>query len=103
MGFLIEVFWALLLVGVPVGIFTLALFWWALQGGHFKESLDSNALRREIKAMSGRKKKKTKEDKKKEDKNSIRSRNNGPNLVEGFTESLHFLRISSWKCSRLSR
>lgn len=56
------------MVGVPVGIFTLALVWWALQGGHFKESLDSDALRREIKAMSGRKKKKTKEDKKKEDK-----------------------------------
>jgi len=67
-GFLIEVFWAFLLVGVPVGIFTTALVWWALQHGHFKESLDSDALRREMKAMSRRRKKKTKEDKKEEDK-----------------------------------
>ncbi len=64
MGFLIEVFWALLLVGVPIGIFTLALVWWALQSRYFKESLDGNALRREIKAMSGRNKKKTKKEKK---------------------------------------
>lgn len=60
MGFLIEVFWALFLVGVPVGVFTLALVWWALQGGHFKESLDTGALIREIKAMSRNNKKKKK-------------------------------------------
>lgn len=56
-----EVFWALLMVGVPVGVFTLALVWWMLQGGHFKESLDTNALQREIKAMSKSKRKKKKE------------------------------------------
>ena len=69
MGFLIEVFWALLLVGVPVGIFTLALVWWALQSKHFKEFLDGNALRREIKAMSGRDKKKSKKENKEQNKN----------------------------------
>jgi hypothetical protein len=69
-GFLIEIFWALLMVGVPIGVFTLALVWWALQGGHFKESSDVDALKREIKAMSkGSKKgskKKTRAEKKEE-------------------------------------
>ena len=62
MGFLIEVFWALFLVGVPIGIFTLALVWWSLQGGHFKESTDTDALMREIKTLTGRRKKKSKKD-----------------------------------------
>lgn len=64
MGFVIEVFWALLMVGVPIGVFTLALVWWALQGRDFKESSDTDALRREIKAMSQSRKKKSKKDKK---------------------------------------
>jgi hypothetical protein len=51
-GFLVEVIWALLLVGAPVGVFTLALVWWALQHGHLKESNDTGALRQELKAMS---------------------------------------------------
>jgi len=63
-GYLIEVFWALLMAAVPIGIFTLALVGWALQSGHFKESLDTGALQREIKAMSGNRKKKNKEGKK---------------------------------------
>ena len=69
-GFVIEFFWALLMVGVPIGVFTLALVWWALQGRHFKESSDTDALRREIKAMSQRSKKgnkkKTRAEKKEE-------------------------------------
>ena len=52
MGFLIEVFWALLMVGVPIAVFTLAITWWVLQRGHFQELLDTKALQREIKAMS---------------------------------------------------
>lgn len=58
MGFLIEVFWAVLMVGLPVGVFTLALVWWALKGGHFKEFSDTDALQEEIKAMGGKKRKK---------------------------------------------
>jgi len=61
-GFLIEVFWALLMVGVPIGLFTLALVWWALQQGHFQETLDARALGREMKAMSRANKKRRKED-----------------------------------------
>jgi hypothetical protein len=57
-GFFVEIFWALLLVGVPIAIFTLALVWWALHGGHFKEASDTKALMAEIKAMRGKKKKK---------------------------------------------
>jgi hypothetical protein len=57
-GFLIEVFWALLMVGVPIAVFTLALVWWALRGGHFKETLDTRALEREMKAMAKTSKKK---------------------------------------------
>jgi hypothetical protein len=62
-GFLAEILWAALLVGAPVAAFTLALVRWALQRGHLKESTDTGALRRELKAMSGsRKKKKQKSD-----------------------------------------
>ena len=62
MEFLIEVVWASLLVGVPIGLFTLALVWWALLGGHLKESTNTNALVREMKAMSMSDKKKKKKD-----------------------------------------
>ncbi len=58
MGFLIEVFWAVLMVGAPISVFTLALVWWALQRGHFQETLDTRALEREMKAMSRNNKKK---------------------------------------------
>ena len=57
MNFLIEVFWALLMVGVPIAAFTLAMFWWALERGHFKESLNTRALERELKTMSANSKK----------------------------------------------
>jgi hypothetical protein len=57
-GFLIEVFWAVLMVGAPISVFTLALVWWALQRGHFQETLDTRALEREMKAMSRNNKKK---------------------------------------------
>ena len=62
MGFLIEVFWARLMVGLPIAAFTLAIVWWALQRGHFKETLDTRALGREIKNFS-RKNKKNKKNK----------------------------------------
>ena len=64
MEFLIEIFWALLMVGVPVGVFTLALVWWVLQRGHLKGSLDAAALKQEILAMSHSKKKRKKKNKK---------------------------------------
>jgi hypothetical protein len=57
MDFLIEVIWALGLVGVPIALFTLAMVWWALQRGFFKETLDTRALEREIKALSRNNKK----------------------------------------------
>jgi hypothetical protein len=59
--FLIEVFWALLMAGIPIGIFTLALVWWALRGGYSKETLDSRGLKREMQAM-GKKNKKGKQE-----------------------------------------
>jgi len=65
--FLTEIFWALLMVGVPVGIFTLALVWWVLQRGHLKGSLDSAALKQEIIAMSQSKKKNKNKNKNKEE------------------------------------
>jgi hypothetical protein len=57
MYFLIEVIWALVLVGVPIALFTLAIVWWALQRGFFKETLDTRALEREIKSLSRKNKK----------------------------------------------
>jgi hypothetical protein len=62
-GILNEVFWALLMVGVPIALFTLVLVFWALQRGHFRESLDARALVREMKAMSRANKKNKKEGK----------------------------------------
>ena len=103
-GFLIEIFWALLMVGVPIGIFTLALVWWALQGGHFKESSDVEALKREIKAMSQRRKKgskkKTRAEKKRNPGNYILFKESGLNLVAAFTVSWLFLPILSWRYSK---
>jgi len=55
-----------MMVGVPIAAFTLAMVWWALQQGYFKEALDTRALGREMKAMS-RKHKKNKKNKKEED------------------------------------
>ena len=57
MEFLIEVIWAMLMVGVPIAVFTLAIVWWVLQKGHFQETLDVRALQREIKTISRKKKK----------------------------------------------
>lgn len=51
MDLLVEIFRALLLGALPIGVFTFALVWWALRGGHFTEALDANALESEMKAM----------------------------------------------------
>jgi len=69
MGFLIDVFWAICMVGVPVAAFTLAIVWWSLEKGHLSELIDTKALEREIKAMSGKSKDKTKKEKKQALKN----------------------------------
>lgn len=69
MGFLIDVFWAVFMVGVPVAAFTLAIVWWSLSSGHLSELLDTRALEREIKAMSGKNKGKNKKKKKKAQQN----------------------------------
>jgi hypothetical protein len=63
MGFLIEVLWAMLIVGIPVAAFTLAIVWWSLQRGYLQESLDTKALQREIKTLSKNNKKNKKEGK----------------------------------------
>lgn len=62
MGLLVEIFWALIMAGLPIGVFTLALVWWALHQGHFEESLDTKALEREMQAMVKANKKNRKED-----------------------------------------
>ena len=74
MGFFIEIFWALLVVGLPIAIFTLALVWWSLQGGHFKEASDTSALMAEIKAIRGKKVKKEDRKTKKEEKAEKKAR-----------------------------
>jgi len=57
MGLIIEVFWAMLVVGIPVAIFTLAMVWFALQRGYLQETLDTKALQREISTLSKNNKK----------------------------------------------
>ena len=66
MSFLLEVFWAIAMVGVPIAVFSFVMVWWALEKGHFKESGDTKALERELKAMS----KQNKKDKKDKTKTS---------------------------------
>jgi hypothetical protein len=60
-GFLIEVIWASLMVGLPIAAFTLAIVWWALKRGFFHEISDARALGREMKGMSKNLKKSRKE------------------------------------------
>jgi len=69
--FLIEFFWALILVGLPVCAFTTALIFWVLKGSRANRSLDSDVLRREILAVTKRNKKNKKDKKaaKEEEKN----------------------------------
>lgn len=55
MAFLKEVIWALTLVGVPIGLFTLAIAWWAMRNGHLQEAEDSKAIGLALKAMSKKK------------------------------------------------
>ena len=62
MGILIEVFWAFLMVGVPMVLFTLVLVFWALQRGVLQQAEGARALGREIKAMSRNNKKNKKKD-----------------------------------------
>lgn len=57
MEFLSDLFWAILMVGLPVAAFTMAIVWWGFQRGAFQESMDTRALEREIKAMKKRQKK----------------------------------------------
>lgn len=64
MEFVIDLFWAVLLAGVPLGVFTLALVWWALHHGLLTEYLDPGALKREMKGMSRNRRKQRKERKK---------------------------------------
>lgn len=61
MRMVIEAIWALLLVGVPIGLFTLVIVWWAMRNGHFLEAKDGRGLKRELKAMSKGKKESKKE------------------------------------------
>lgn len=56
MHILTEIFRALLMVGLPICLFTLLMVWWALHRKHFRETSNFNSLEREIKAMSKSKK-----------------------------------------------
>ena len=53
MDILIEAMWAVALVGLPIGLFTLAIVWWGMCSGHFLNANDSKELMRELKTMSG--------------------------------------------------
>jgi len=70
---IIEAIWAVVLVGVPITLFTLAIVWWGLRNGHFKEINDSKELGRELKRMA-KGKNKTGNDK----HGNKNSENNGP-------------------------
>ena len=51
MGLFSDIFWAVIMVGLPVAAFTTAIVWWGFQKGAFSELLDTRALGREISAM----------------------------------------------------
>lgn len=52
MGLVIEAIWAVVLVGVPIALFTLAIVWWGMRNGHFSDTKDSKTLGLELKALS---------------------------------------------------
>lgn len=60
MGWIKELLWAIGLVGVPVGVVTLAIVWWAMQKGHLNGTSDSKAIEAALKALNKKKKKKKK-------------------------------------------
>ena len=62
MGFVSEILRAAIVAGLPIGVFTFALVWWSLRGGHFKEVLDMKALENEMKQMAKAGKKKAKKE-----------------------------------------
>ena len=66
MRFFIEVFWAMLLVGLPICAFTMALVYWVIRGTHSRGPLDSDALRLKIMAVTQRNKKNKKNKKNKD-------------------------------------
>ena len=49
---ILEAIWAVVLVGVPITSFTLAIVWWGLRNGHFEEINDSKELGRELKKIA---------------------------------------------------
>jgi len=69
---IIEAIWAVVLVGVPITSFTLAIVWWGLRNGHFKEINDHKELGRELKKMAKGKTKSENEN----------SENNKPDLIQ---------------------
>jgi len=52
MELLTEAIWALALVGIPIGLFTLAIVWWAKRNGHLQDANSGDEIARELKAMS---------------------------------------------------
>lgn len=59
MDFVIEAIRAVVLVGVPICLFTVALVWWGIRKGYFLETDDGQSIKSQIKAMG--KKKRTKD------------------------------------------
>lgn len=52
MSILLEALTALLMVGLPIAAFTLALVWWAMSNGHLQATEDSKSLKAQVKAMA---------------------------------------------------
>ena len=52
MGMVVEAIWAVVLVGLPITFFTLAIAWWGIRNGHFTEINDRKELGRQMKKMS---------------------------------------------------
>jgi hypothetical protein len=48
MGFIVDLFWALLKVGLPLAALSFAMVWWALYRGMLAERDDAKALLKEI-------------------------------------------------------
>ncbi len=51
MNFVIETLRAVVVVGVPICLFTVALVWWGVRKGYFPETDDDQSIESQIKAM----------------------------------------------------
>lgn len=79
---IIEAIWAVVLVGVPICAFTLAIVWWGLHHGHFTEVNDRKGLARELKKLGKKKVEPENANSQNNKPQNNKSQNSKPDLIQ---------------------